>query len=694
VQGIIAGTCEILRIISGVSTIGVDDGQNVFELHPDEHAVRVWTMPVFQLFRMYTGMTNRAVTKCLKFSIQELLDILRSTKPGSPALFTTELKPTVPQLSIFPSVHNLQQTLNDVVRCILRATREIGTWPVAVFPNPANDDQPGKEEPAVAENADTEDDIDGLVPASPQDYRAKNYFNYLSHDNMSIAMLILVTNKMSQFEPMIAKYIRRFEKYAFLWESDGDAQFAEFEAKTPTIRDIKEKMDKFLLLETEIDEIDDRTRVGPILLNCSGVKLALIAEAKKWKQKYGDLLNKIGRTEMIKLTDFTEKMKTNLSKNIGQLEDLRAAMESLKKVRSMAAKIDIKMAPIEESYMLLSRYNVVVPQEELEQFEGLTYNWNKLRELEKQQQEILQRVSPQFKNQVVEGMEQFQIDFALFLKQYNEEGPMAPGLTSSEASEKLKIFQHQFDNIQKRWTTYSGGQELFGLQRTELPALAELAKQLKQLSQLYGLYNEVNGYTRGIRDLLWVEVKFAEIEAVMTDFQAKARRPPADMRGWPAYQDLQQRIDNFVDTMPLLEALSKDSVQDVHWKQIIELTGCEIDIDKDVFRLAHVFDAGLLNFKEDVYDICNAAEQEAKIYAKLKEIESDWQSTEFTFEMLKEMKVLLKGPETNEIITKIEDSVVVLSSLNSNRFVGRYKKDVEMWMKRLTTSSAVISEWL
>jgi dynein heavy chain len=292
-------------------------------------------------------------------------------------------------------------------------------------------------------------------------------------------------------------------------------------------------------------------------------------------------------------------------------------------------------------------------------------------------------------------MEQFLQDFQVFGKQYNEEGPMAPGLSPSEASEKLKIFQHQFDNFQKRWTTYSGGQELFGLERTELPALADLAKQLKNLNQLYGLYNEVNSYTRGIRDVLWIDVKFSEIEVVMTDFQAKARRLPAEMKTWTAYQDLQVKIDNFVETMPILEALSNPAVQACHWQQIIELTHCEIDIDKDVFRLGHVFDAGLLDHKDDVHDICNAAEQEAKILAKLKEIEADWQSTEFTFAPFKDMKdVLLKGAETNEIVTKIEDSVVVLSSLNSNRFVGRFKKDVELWMKRLTTSSAVISEWL
>lgn len=53
-------------------------------------------------------------------------------------------------------------------------------------------------------------------------------------------------------------------------------------------------------------------------------------------------------------------------------------------------------------------------------------------------------------------------------------------------------------------------------------------------------------------------------------------------------------IDNFVKTMPLLEALSNPPVQSCHWHQIIELTGCEIYTDKDVFRLATCSTLGFL----------------------------------------------------------------------------------------------------
>ena len=698
VQGIQSSVCEILRIISTVSEIGIQNEENqkpIFQLLQNEHIMVVQTHPVFLIFKTYEGMTTRAILNCFKLSVNKLCEILADENPKSPTLFSTELKPTVPELTISPDLSGLQHTLSEVVRVMIKSTKNIETWPTIMFENALIEQNQDHLQSVRKEHLDQDEDDNDLLLDQDHDIRAMNYFTVLTRDNTAIALLVSMTNKMKQFEPLIDNYIGKFSPYSHLWESDDDNSIAEFEQKNPSIREIKEQMDKFLILENSIEEIEEKNRVGPILLNCEGVKQALIGEAKKWKQKYGDLLNRIGRNGMIKLSDFIEKMKVALSKNITSLEDLRAAMEALKKVRNMAAKIDIKMAPIDESYLLLSKYNIVVPQEELDQYEGLAYNWKKLCDLEKQQQDILQKVSPQFKDQVVEGMDQFLLEFQAFLKSYHEEGPMAPGLTPSEASEKLKIFQHQFDNFQKRWTTYSGGQELFGLERTELPQLAELAKQFKFLNQLYGLYNEVNSYTRSIRDVLWVNVKFSEIEAVMTEFQQKARRLPADMKNWPAYIDLQNKIDNFVDTMPLLDALSNPAVQPCHWKQIIELTGCELDIDKDVFRLGHVFDAGLLDHKDDVHDICNAAQQEAKILAKLKEIEADWQTTEFTFAPFKDMKdVLLKGAETNEIVTKIEDSVVVLSSLNSNRFVGRFKKEVELWMKKLTTSSAVISEWL
>lgn len=80
------------------------------------------------------------------------------------------------------------------------------------------------------------------------------------------------------------------------------------------------------------------------------------------------------------------------------------------------------MEPIEESYALQSKNGITVPQEELDMLD-------KLRLLEQKQQEVLIEVSPQFKNQVIEGMAQLLEDFKAFSIQHNDEGPMALGFT-------------------------------------------------------------------------------------------------------------------------------------------------------------------------------------------------------------------------------------------------------------------------
>jgi hypothetical protein len=105
--------------------------------------------------------------------------------------------------------------------------REIATWPVAMFPVSLEQAQREKEEAAR--------ETKSLVPVEPQDYRPTSYFGYLSRDNTAIAMIIMM-NRMTEFEPLVTRHMPCFEKYAFLGESDGDNRFAEFEARVSECR--------------------------------------------------------------------------------------------------------------------------------------------------------------------------------------------------------------------------------------------------------------------------------------------------------------------------------------------------------------------------------------------------------------------------------------------------------------------------
>lgn len=91
-------------------------------------------------------------------------------------------------------------------------------------------------------------------------------------------------------------------------------------------------------------------------------------------------------------------------------------------------------------------------------------------------------------------------------------------------------------------------------------------------------------------------------------------------------------------------------------------------MENESFTLRGIMEAPLLKYKEDIEDICIAAVKEKDIEAKLKQVISEWDGHQFAFGNFKSRgELLLRGDNTTEIVTAVEDSLMILSSLLSNR---------------------------
>jgi len=74
-------------------------------------------------------------------------------------------------------------------------------------------------------------------------------------------------------------------------------------------------------------------------------------------------------------------------------------------------------------------------------------------------------------------------------------------------------------------------------------------------------------------------------------------------------------------------------------------------------------------FDDALQDICISANKEKDIEAKLKQVIAEWSGQNLSFGQFKARgELLLKGNETAEIISHLEDSLMILSSLLSNRY--------------------------
>lgn len=99
---------------------------------------------------------------------------------------------------------------------------------------------------------------------------------------------------------------------------------------------------------------------------------------------------------------------------------------------------------------------------------------------------------------------------------------MEEGIPPREASDRLNIFQAQFDELWHKYVTYSGGEELFGLPVTEYPDLVRIKKELNLLQKLYQLYNAVLENVSGYQDIPWSDIDIEKVNQELTDFQNRS----------------------------------------------------------------------------------------------------------------------------------------------------------------------------
>lgn len=216
---------------------------------------------------------------------------------------------------------------------------------------------------------------------------------------------------------------------------------------------------------------------------------------------------------------------------------------------------------------------------------------------------------------------------------------------------------------------YQDGERLFGSTVTEYQSLIDKKRTFNYLQKLYGLYILVNHSIESWLNTLWSRIQIDEISEKLADYSNKCRKLPKGLKEWPTFQELKKKIDEWSETIPLVEMMVKNSLKERHWLMIENATNTKLPVNNPDFALKDLMAATLLENKDELEDICQTAIKEIDIEAKLRQVILDWSTIKMQLNQFKNRGMLLvKGQELGEVVVILEDSQMIMSSLATNRY--------------------------
>ena len=597
----------------------------------------------------------------------------------------------LPNVEVKPSIDEVQNMLNQAGKIIVSVTKGVGQWrqikkradkPPGFIPSCDSNKEKALYNPMKVEKPLIEE-------------QTSNFFKIVSESKEVTKGYSMLSSCLSGLKLELSNFQSVWDKYSEIWTVDREEFISDMSKSKPKLKHYEEELHKYKMIKSQLATEKEEFRFGTILVSTKEFKSTLDNEILQWNNMLTKAVHMKYKREMdfiiAQITDLDRK----LDRPINDLDDIRIIMETQKKIREIEIDLDMKIETVEEAFSLIAKYELQLSKEDTEKVENLQFNWLQLQTKAMDVQILLLTVQEHFQRELITNLEIFQGECDKFVEDYHQNGPMQEGLSPKEASDKLQMFQNHFDALWRKHSSYSVGEDLFGLQHTEQPELNSIKKELNLLQRLYKLYNDVIDSVNGYYNILWQEINVEEINNELMEFGNRCRKLPKGLKEWPAFHALKKTIDDFNDICPLLELMSNKAMKYRHWQRIQTITGHTFDLERAGFALKDIMEAPLLQNKEDIEDVCISALKEKDIEAKLRQVTSEWSLQELSFQVFKNRgELLLRGDTTADTVSQAEDSLMVLGSLLSNRYNAPFKKQIQKWVTDLSNTNEILERWL
>ena len=635
----------------------------------DSHTKPISSDEIQKLIKYYNWSMYQALLHATKASLNALKERVcgRATSDAHKLkpFFEVEVTLEGTEAKLNPPLTAIQTAINKAANAVLKSTKHVENW--------------------------NQKDI-------PEDKR-EPFYDWIARDKEIVKVILLLTGSIQGTKNKVKSFLDVFQQYEWLWRKDIETSLEEWSAKNPSLEEYEEELKIFHDLDDKIGRIEAVTVIGAMALKTDDFKDAIINWVKQWKKAYARDLQVKAQVQLESLGDEIKQYSIRLKKEVKDIDSLGEVMNTLLDIRNLESEIEMRLKPVNEIYDLLDTYLKNIQDVQGEDRETLLRSWEKLVKDAEITRNELQIRQTEFKKTLILGIRTLIDDVKEFRKDFEVNGPMVPGLPPREALDRLKRFSDEYMVRKRKYDISNQGETLFNLTHKSYPELDKTNQEITLLKKLYNLYQEVLETIGRWKDLGWSEMN-NEIKGMteqIDQYAVSCTRLPRKLKEWDAYTELREEIEKFQKVLPLVAEMSKSSIRDRHWAELMQTCGKTINYQADNFTLAMLMEIDVLEYTETIEDIGDSADKQLKIEIQLRDdINYYWEFAEFEIMTWKtrDQPCVLSGFRVQEIQEKIEEHMMALNTMNAMRHVTPFRAEVTEKLSSYSEVNDIIEKWL
>lgn len=146
--------------------------------------------------------------------------------------------------------------------------------------------------------------------------------------------------------------------------------------------------------------------------------------------------------------------------------------------------------------------------------------------------------------------------------------------------------------------------------------------------------------------------------------------------------------------MPIVMALRNPDLQEMHWNDIKEMIGQDLNIHEEGFTLQSLIDMNVVEYMEQIVAKSVEATGQAKLRGQLHDLVEIWKGVTFTTKNYKEKDNQFILIDIDTMYQYLDEGLASINMILGNRFVKVMRPDAEKVKKELNILAEAVDQWV